>query len=128
MTLREWADRLAEGNGDSVHPRPSPIAPDFSVDDMPSLMQGAEFSRKQLLDELNAIDLPSLGLRFDMPMFFFEGTHDQQTPMELAEAYLSAIVAPHKELVRFEGCHHFVVMNRPDDFLRELVTRVRPLL
>jgi hypothetical protein len=25
-------------------------------------------------------------------------------------------------------CHHFVVMNRPDAFLRELLAHVRPLL
>jgi pimeloyl-ACP methyl ester carboxylesterase len=77
---------------------------------------------------LNAIDLPSLGTAFDVPIFFFQGSHDQQTPIELAEQYLDSIVAPHKELVRFEGCHHFVVMNRPDAFLRELLARVRPLL
>jgi pimeloyl-ACP methyl ester carboxylesterase len=75
-----------------------------------------------------AIDLPPLGLTFDVPIFFFEGTCDQQTPMELAEHYFANIVAPHKEFVRFEGCHHFVVMNRPEAFLRELLARVRPLL
>jgi pimeloyl-ACP methyl ester carboxylesterase len=61
-----------------------------------------------------------------MPIFFFHGTCDQQTPMELAERYFAGIVAPHKELVRFGGCHHFLVMNRPDTFLRELIMRVRP--
>lgn len=127
-TLREWADRLAEGDGDSVQPRPSPMAVDFTADEVPMMMKGAEFSRKELYDELKAIDLPSLGLTFEVPMFFFEGTCDQQTPMELAEEYFASIAAPHKEFVRFEGCHHFVVMNRPDAFLRELVTRVRPLL
>jgi len=33
-----------------------------------------------------------------------------------------------KKFVRFEGCHHFVAMNRPDLFLRELLLHVRPLL
>jgi pimeloyl-ACP methyl ester carboxylesterase len=127
-TLREWADRLAEGNGDSVQPRPSPIAAEFTADEVPAMLEGAEFSRRELYEELKSIDLPALGLTFDMPMFFFEGTCDQQTPMELAEQYFAAIVAPHKEFVRFDGCHHFVVMNRPIDFLRELLLRVRPRL
>jgi pimeloyl-ACP methyl ester carboxylesterase len=126
--LREWADRLAEGTGDSPQPRPSPLAPDFSADEVPTMMKGFEFSQAQLSGELNAIDLPSLGTAFDVPMFFFEGTHDQQTPTELAEEYFASIVAPRKEFVRFEGCHHFVVLNRPDAFLRELLVRVRPLL
>jgi pimeloyl-ACP methyl ester carboxylesterase len=63
-----------------------------------------------------------------MPVFFFEGTRDQATPIELAEEYFANIVAPHKEFIRFEGCHHFVVMNRPIDFLKELLTKVRPWL
>ncbi|HEY1724783.1 MAG TPA: alpha/beta hydrolase [Steroidobacteraceae bacterium] len=92
------------------------------------MQQGAEFSRRQLLGELNEIDLPSLGTSFGVPIFFFEGTHDPQTPIELAEEYLASISAPHKGLVRFEGCHHFVVFNRPDLFLHALLAHVRPLL
>jgi pimeloyl-ACP methyl ester carboxylesterase len=124
-SLREWADRLVDGDGDSVQPRPDPIAPDFTAAEVPTMLEGAEFSRRQLLEELNAIDLRSLGPTFEIPIFLFEGTHDQQTPLELAERYLDSLSAPHKELVRFEGCHHFVVMNRPDAFLAELVARVR---
>jgi pimeloyl-ACP methyl ester carboxylesterase len=128
ITLREWADRLAEGDGDSPEPRPSPRAADFKAEDVATMQQGAEFSRKALYQELRQVDLPSLGLKFEVPIFFFEGTHDQQTPMELAQPYYDAIEAPQKGFVRFEGCHHFVVFNRPDAFLRELLTHVRPLL
>jgi pimeloyl-ACP methyl ester carboxylesterase len=127
-TLREWADRLAEGDGDPAQPRPSPRAGDFTADEVSTMLQGAEFSRKALYEELRQVDLPSLGLTFEVPIFFFEGTHDQQTPMELAQRYYDAIEAPQKGFVRFEGCHHFVVFNRPDAFLRELLTHVRPLL
>ena len=126
--LRAWADRLAEGDGDSVQPRPTPMAPDFTPDEVPTMLRGAEFSRRELLGELGSIDLPSLGVSFEVPIFFFHGTCDQQTPIELADRYFATILAPHKEFVRFEGCHHFVVMNRPEAFSRELVVRVRPLL
>lgn len=126
--LRQWADVLAEGDGDPVQPRPAPIAPDYSRDEVPELMRGAEFSRRELYEELETIDLTSLGLGFDVPFFLFHGTCDQATPVELAEDYFASIEAPHKEFVRFEGCHHFVVMNRPRDFLRELVSRVIPRL
>jgi pimeloyl-ACP methyl ester carboxylesterase len=128
LTLREWTDRLTEGDGDPLQPQPTPIAADFTAEEVPAMQQGAAYSRKELLAELNAIDLPSLGPAFAVPIFFFEGTHDQQTPIELAEEYFSTISAPNKGFVRFEGCHHFVVMNRPDLFLRELLAHVRPLL
>lgn len=125
-TAREWADTLAEGDGDAPQMRPSPRSTDLTPDDISALLKGFEFSGSQLYDELATMDVPSLGLSFDVPMFFFHGTHDQQTPMELAEQYFSSIAAPHKEFVTFQGCHHFVAMNRPRDFLHELVTRVRP--
>jgi pimeloyl-ACP methyl ester carboxylesterase len=125
--LREWADKLADSSGDPVRPTPHPPNPDFTSEDRDALLRGAQFSRDQLFVELSAVDLPSLGPHFDIPMFFFQGTADQQTPIELAEEYSAYISAPHKEFVRFEGYHHFFVFNRPDDFLRVLVTRVRPL-
>jgi pimeloyl-ACP methyl ester carboxylesterase len=127
-SLRQWADVLAEGDGDALQPRPTPIAPEYSRDEVPMLMRGAEFSRRELYDELETVDLFSLGLEFEMPFFIFHGTCDQATPIELAEEYFAAIEAPHKQFVRFEGCHHFVVMNRPHEFLRELVARVLPHL
>ncbi len=111
-----------------MKPRPSPLPDGFGPDDFALVMRGFHFSGGQLFDERSAVDLPVLGLQFSVPMFFFEGMEDQQTPMALAEEYFDAIVAPHKEFVRFPGCHHFVVMNRPDDFLRELVNRVLPVL
>lgn len=126
--LRHWADVLAEGDGDAVQPRPTPIAPDYSRDEVPDLMRGAEFSRRELYDELETVDLAALGLTFEVPFFIFHGTCDQATPIELAQEYFASIEAPYKELVRFEGCHHFVVMNRPRDFLRELLARVIPRL
>lgn len=126
--LRQWADVLADGDGDSVQFHPSPVDPGITPDDIAALMQGAEFTRNRLFEELKAVDLPALGVSFDMPVFFFEGTADQQTPIELAEQYFAQINAPHKAFVCFEGCHHFVVMNRPDDFLRELLIHVRPWL
>lgn len=126
--VREWADKLADGDGDSVQPRPTPIAANFTRDDVPSMLEGAEFSRRQLFKEMMGLDLPALGLSFEIPMFCFHGECDQQTPVELAQRYFASICAPHKEFVQFDGCHHFVAMNRPDLFLRELVARVLPHL
>lgn len=109
-------------------PRPIPLPEGFGPADVALLMRGFQFSGEQLFGELSAVDLPALGLDFTVPMFFFHGSDDQQTPFSLVEEYFDAIAAPHKELVAFPECHHFVVMNRPHDFLRELVARVLPVL
>jgi pimeloyl-ACP methyl ester carboxylesterase len=70
--------------------------------------------------------MKELGLRFAIPILFFEGTEDFTTPTELAQEYLEAIRAPRKEFVPISGGHFAVFMNS-DQFLQELVTRVRPL-
>jgi len=72
-------------------------------------------------------DLRSLGLNFSVPIFFFEGTKDALAPVDRAEQYLSEIRAPRREFVRFDGADHFLPMNRPGLFLKELIDRVRPL-
>jgi pimeloyl-ACP methyl ester carboxylesterase len=126
-TLRQWADQLASGTGDDIQMRPSPKPSNLTKADIETIVQAHAFSRDELFDELSNADLRSLGFTFDIPMFFFHGTADQQTPIELVQEYFDAIAAPVKEFVRFEGCHHFVVFNRPDLFLNELLAKVRPV-
>ena len=130
-TERKWADILAVGKGDT--PGPSVKAmPDLSLLDMFYTFRGFSFSQVQLAGAsmdgpLMSVDLQLLGTDFAIPVFFFEGTEDQQTPIEPAEQYFEKITAPTKEFVRFEGDHHFVVFNRPDEFLKQLLALVRPL-
>lgn len=127
-TLREWADALASGQGDDPRPRPPARSPDFTREDVEALTAGFIFSGTQLFDELCDVDLPALGHDFAIPMFCFMGTDDQQTPLEPARAWFESLIAPHKHLVCFEGCHHFVVMNRPEMFLDQLLRHVAPAI
>lgn len=90
--------------------------------------RGPKFSAEQFGVAPLSFDLRSLGFDFALPVYFFQGTADQVTPIEMAERYFNEIKAPHKEFVRFEGDHHFVVFNRPDQFLKELRLRVLPIV
>jgi pimeloyl-ACP methyl ester carboxylesterase len=109
---------------------PPPVMPDFSLLDWYYYIKGGRFSRN-VIDGPNGLllkaDLRTLGLGFSVPIFFFEGTNDMLVPMEPAEQYFNEISAPHKEFVRFEKADHFLPLNRPDEFLKELRSRVRPL-
>jgi pimeloyl-ACP methyl ester carboxylesterase len=122
--VRQLGDRLLGGQGDSPFPRP-PVPPTImTAEDREAGMQAFYFSCTALIDDLWRVDLSTLGPRFDVPVFILMGTHDQQTPIELAEGYLAGVEAPAKAFVRFEGCHHFVHINRPDDFLEQLVAHL----
>jgi hypothetical protein len=45
--------------------------------------------------------MKELGLKFAIPMFFFEGTEDFTTPTELARKYLERFKHREKNLCRF---------------------------
>jgi pimeloyl-ACP methyl ester carboxylesterase len=101
--------------------------PEFSLLDWYYEWKGVWFSRAVLTGSVLREDLRSLGLSFSVPLFFFEGTEDRNTPIEPAEQYFAELKAPSKEFVRFEGADHFFPMNHSRAFLRELLSRVRPL-
>lgn len=119
--VRELGDRLLGGDGDSPSPRPPAPPVSMTAEDRELGLQAFSFSCSALIDDLWAVDLQQLGFQFDVPVFMIMGTHDQQTPIELAEAYFAKIQAPRKAFVRFEGCHHFVHINKPDAFLKVLL-------
>jgi len=73
-----------------------------------------------------AFDARPLGLDFDLPFFIFQGDTDAVTPTASARAYFEEIRAPHKEFVLIERSGHLAAFTRPEQFLDELVKRVRP--
>lgn len=81
----------------------------------------------RVYDEMLRTRLSTLGSNFEIPVFFIQGSEDNLTPASLAEDYLEAIDAPHKEMVLLKGGGHFAFLSMADKFLGELVIRVRPV-
>jgi pimeloyl-ACP methyl ester carboxylesterase len=102
------------------------VAPGHSVQDLNDSIDGQMLSGDRLVPETRSETMKELGLKFAIPMFFFEGTEDFTTPTELARKYLEAIQAPRKEFVSISGGHFAVFMNS-EQFLGELVAHVLPL-
>ncbi|HWG16487.1 MAG TPA: alpha/beta fold hydrolase [Acidobacteriaceae bacterium] len=101
-------------------------APGYTVRDVLDDFDGQSFSGEALVPQARSQTMRDLGLQFKVPMFFFEGTEDFTTPTALAREYLQALHAPVKEFVPVPGGHFAVFMNS-DEFLRQLVVRVKPL-
>jgi pimeloyl-ACP methyl ester carboxylesterase len=101
-------------------------APNYSLRDYYYRIEGfASVPTPKLYEEIFSTDLSRLGPEFKVPVYFFQGADD---PLALeAERYFESIRASHKEFVRFEGGGHFTLWSMHDRFLRELLTRVRPL-
>lgn len=104
------------------------FAPDYSLLDIRALLAGSKFAGDTMYREILGYDTRSLGARFDVPFFVFNGDHDRVTPAPLARDYFETIEAPHKEFVVLEGGGHSALLTMPDVFLAKLVARVRPLV
>jgi pimeloyl-ACP methyl ester carboxylesterase len=55
-----------------------------------------------------------------VPVYFFLGRYDYNTPSELAAAYLQTLSAPSKKLVWFEESAHFPFLEEPAKFAAEM--------
>jgi len=103
------------------------VAPGNSVQDMNDSGDGQMLSSERLWPQLKSVRPADLGLEFSIPFFVFQGEEDFTTSTALAQQYLESIKAPRKEFVLIKGGGHFAVFMRSDQFLQELVARVRPL-
>jgi pimeloyl-ACP methyl ester carboxylesterase len=101
-------------------------APGYSIRDLNDWFEGQLVSAQALIPESSGLDAETLGGEFEVPMFVFQGEEDFTTPTRLATSYVDAIRAPLKAFVAIEGGHFSVFMNS-DEFLEQLITRVRPL-
>ena len=107
------------------------ISPYLTLTDLSNSIIGDDLAAYRppytFLREALDFDLPEkLGSSFEVPIFFFTGTHDWQTPVSLSDQWFSEIKAPYKELVHFEESSHFVVNEEPGKFLVSLVNKVLP--
>jgi pimeloyl-ACP methyl ester carboxylesterase len=102
-------------------------SPLYSLRELYTLFVGFQWSTAQMFTELKAYDARRLGSHLEVPFFLLQGETDVITVTSLAEEYFQDVQAPAKELALIPDAGHFAAFTRPDRFLAELVTRVRPL-
>lgn len=102
------------------------VAPGNTVQDINDSGDGQILSADRLVPQTRSMGPKDLGLEFNLPMFIFQGAEDFTTPTSLARQYEESIKAPQKVFVTISG-GHFAVFMHSNEFLDELVHRVRPL-
>ncbi|MDC1513864.1 alpha/beta hydrolase [Porticoccaceae bacterium] len=109
------------------------ISPHLTIEDLdhmflgqsPALVRPSSYAH--LTKDFLEIDLPNqLGLSFDVPIFFFSGRHDYQTPVALSDQWFSEIDAPYKELIHFEESSHMIMNEEPGRVFNALINKVLP--
>lgn len=96
-------------------------APEYTLRDALNVKKGADLVGRHM--EYDVIPRPLEGeiQKVDVPVFFFLGRHDFNTPSQLAAEYLGRLEAPQKSLVWFEQSAHFPFFEEPCRFHEELV-------
>jgi pimeloyl-ACP methyl ester carboxylesterase len=123
---RKWSNRF-EGSYEFLYGTIglASVAPGVTLQDINDDFDG-QILADVLVSQTRSMGPAELGLEFSLPMFVFEGDEDFTTPTALARQYVASMKAPRKEFVLFPG-GHFAMFTHSDEFLRELVKRVRPL-
>ena len=70
----------------------------------------------QVMKELMAFDLRSIGAAYQVPIYYVLGENDQQTPVELSKAYFNEITAPDKKLYLIKNAGHIAMIDNVDDY------------
>jgi proline iminopeptidase len=103
------------------------FSPQHTLRDLKHFMAGMTSSEQLFLEAVH-VDSWNDGTRFEIPFFLFQGEHDILTPVDLAAAYFADVEAPVKEMALIKDATHFASFWQPEQFLTELVTRVRPVV
>ena len=100
-------------------------SPDYSLWDAVRFFRGESFSAARLWRGRVETNLFEQAPRIEVPVYFFSGRYDYNTPFELAERYYRALDAPRgKHFIWFENAAHMLPYEVPDAYADALIHRV----
>jgi pimeloyl-ACP methyl ester carboxylesterase len=96
-------------------------APEYALRDALNVKKGADLVGRQMKYDVMPKPLEGEIQKVDVPVYFFLGKHDFNTPSQLAAQYLNRLNAPLKGFVWFEESAHFPFFEEPDIVHREML-------
>ncbi len=129
MTQRNWLNRF----GGAAYQKSSMGwmikialgAKEYTAGDFVKFLIGVEYSDKLMEDQLLNVNFLKDAPRLEIPVYFFAGRHDYNTPWELVQEYYDKLDAPKgKHLVWFENSAHSPNLEEPEKFSRVMVDQV----
>jgi pimeloyl-ACP methyl ester carboxylesterase len=96
-------------------------SPEYKLRDYYYWLQGATRGSGPMWEESQAFNLFQAVAEIDIPVYFFSGANDFNTPLSLVEEYLAYLEAPAgKEVVVFSNSAHTPFMAEPEHFFQEM--------
>jgi len=100
-------------------------SPDYSLCDAVRFFRGQSFSSGHMWRESLGTNLFEQAPRIEVPVYFFTGRYDYNSPFEEAERYYRALDAPRgKHFIWFENAAHMIPYEAPDEYADALIHRV----
>ena len=99
-------------------------APEYNLQDVTAWLRGSNRGSGSMWDipEYQAFDALEEIPQLEIPVYFFSGRKDYNTPLLLVEIYLNHLDAPQgKQMVIFESSAHTPFMGEAEKFNRELI-------
>ncbi len=96
-------------------------APEYTLRDVLNVKRGADLVLRRMRYDVEPRPLAGEIAKVDVPIFFFLGRYDLNTPSELAARYLDRLDAPLKGLAWFEQSAHFTFYEEPARFHEEML-------
>ncbi len=101
-------------------------APEYSLRDFFKFIRGMLFSLKSMWADLFKYDLSEIIQEYKVPVYFFIGKYDYNTPFELSEKFFQKVKAPKKEYIWFENSAHMPNFEENKKYTELLINKVLP--
>lgn len=105
---------------------PGLFAPEYSLRHRINYVDCFRASLDALWGEVDGIDFMTQIPALDVPVYFFTGRHDWNTPYPLVEEWAETLKAPHLEIVWFEDAGHMIPIESPAAFQQQIIEKVLP--
>jgi len=100
-------------------------SPDTTLLDGYRYTRGQMFVLEHMWDDFKEVNLFEQAPRIEVPVYFFLGRHDYNTPPELALRYFEMLEAPAgKQIVWFENAGHMIPHEASKEYSDALIRRV----
>lgn len=97
-------------------------AKEYKLSDLAGWLDGANRGSGPMWDTYSLWDAAKEVPEVDIPVYFFSGKNDYNTPLQLVKEYYEALEAPYgKNLIIFEDSSHTPFMQETDKFYQEML-------
>ena len=92
-----------------------------------AVREGIVFSQKLMLEPMLDEVVPEIGIDFEIPVFFIQGSEDKLSPTSMVRQYYDSISAPEKKMIVLDDAGHLAILRNRALF-RDAFLDIKPML